>query len=250
VLWSEPVGSHGTEITIQAPFGERAYHKVRRFLIVSERNKGHSICIPILTYANQGVLKRGVHPEDHAVVYTDKKNGPSLLHGEEGLMTKDPIRIEMTTPAEKLDRLSRLNFAKLYTIEHNIKVFFIGRVAKIHERALMEAYNETHPPFDPGPVSYMPKDDKFDLAGMAEQDNSQYQFAASPIPTATSYNSSQSYPYAGPTYVSTDATAYTAPPYSGPSYVSTDAAAYTATPSSSQTAQTAKYSAYDDAYDS
>jgi hypothetical protein len=231
VLWSEPQGAGGTEITVISRHDVNAFQKVRRFVITSMRNKGHSICLPILTYGMQGVLKYGVHPEDHAVVYTGKKNGPYLLHGEEGLMTKDPIRIEMNTPSERLDPLSRLNFAKLYTVEHNVKVSFIGRVAKNYERALMVAYNETHPPFDPGPASYKPKDDKFDLAGMAEQDNPQYPFAAMPTSTATSYRSSQSYPYAGSSYVSTDAHAYTAPP------------------SSSQTAQAAEYSAYDPAYD-
>jgi uncharacterized protein DUF6590 len=145
------VGSGGTEITVEAQYGERKFQKVRRFLIVSVRNKGHSICIPILTYGFQGVLKPGVHPEDHAVVYSSKKQGPCLLEREEGLMSKKPIWIEVTSEAHKLDPLSRLNFAKLYTIEHNVKVFFIGRVAKMYERALMVAYNEAHPPFDPGP---------------------------------------------------------------------------------------------------
>ena len=226
------MGSGGTEITVQAPYGERAYHKVRRFLIVSEKNKGHSICMPILTYGYQGVLKRGVCPEDHAVVYSSKRRGPYMLEDEKRLMTKHPIRVEVIKDAHKMDPLSRLNYAKLYTIEHNVKVLFIGKVAKNFERYVKLGYNEAHPPFDPGPLSYEPDDDDFELVGMAEQEAPQYPVEAIPNSTTTSYRSSQSYPYGEPSYVSTDATAYEA------------------TPSSSQTAQAAKYSAYDDAYDS
>ncbi|KAH8745335.1 hypothetical protein F5882DRAFT_235302, partial [Hyaloscypha sp. PMI_1271] len=128
VLWSEPVGSGGTEITTDAKYGEKAFHKIRRFLIVKNK-KGHSLCIPILTYGFQGVLKYGVHPIDHAVVYSSRRDGPYISDREEGLMTKKPIRIEIKDPAHKLDPLSRLNYAKVYTVEHNVKVLFIGKVA-------------------------------------------------------------------------------------------------------------------------
>ncbi len=48
VLWSEPNGTGGTEITERVPaaLGENAHHKVRRFLIVDPR-KGHCICLSV-----------------------------------------------------------------------------------------------------------------------------------------------------------------------------------------------------------
>jgi hypothetical protein len=113
------------------------------------------------------VLKPGVHPDDHAVVYSSKKDGPYLLEREEGLMSKSPIRIEVTSEAHKLDPLSRLNYAKLYTVEHNVKVFFIGQVAQKYERALIIAYNEAHPPLDPGPQDHVGSSE--DLTSFAEQ---------------------------------------------------------------------------------
>ncbi len=232
MLWSEPVGSGGTEITTaKGPYGERYFAKVRRFLIVSAIHRGHSICLPIMTYSMQGVLKAGVHPEDHAVVYSSRRDGRYLLEREEGLMPKSPIRIEMNSPREKLDLLSRLNYAKVYTVEHNVKVFFIGRVAKECEHALIVAYNKAHPPLGPGPVPYEPDEDSFELLGTAKEDGPQYTLGAIPTSTATSYISSQSYPYAGSSDVSTDAHAYTAPP------------------TSSQTVQAAECSAYDPTYD-
>ncbi len=179
VLWSEPVGSGGTEITAEFPHSGRAFHKVRRFLIVSERNKGHSICIPILTYGNQGVLKRGVHPEDHAVVYSSKTRGPYLLEDEKGLMTKHPIRVEVFMDSQKLDPLSRLNYAKLYTVEHNVKVFFIGRVAKNYEKDVMKGYNEAHPPFNTtGPSFHQGSHE--DLTIAAEGDDPHYPLTEEP----------------------------------------------------------------------
>lgn len=194
MLWSEPVGSGGTEITVDSRYGERAFHKVRRFVITDTTNRGHSICVPILTYGYQGVLKPGIHPEDHAVVYSSRREGPYILKGEEGLMTKDPIRIEMDNPSERLDPLTRLNYAKLYTVEHNVKVFFIGRVAKTYERTLMVAYNEAHPPFDPGPASYKPDDDGFELLDLAKEDDPQYPLGAMTTETASTYTAATAFP--------------------------------------------------------
>jgi hypothetical protein len=111
------------------------------------------------------VLKPGVHPEDHAVVYSSKR--PSFLEREEGLMSKSPIRIEVISDAHKLDPLSRLNYAKLYTVEHNVKVFFIGHVVKKYERPLIIAYNEAHPPLDPGPQDHLASSEE--LTSFAEQ---------------------------------------------------------------------------------
>jgi hypothetical protein len=181
VLWSEPVGSSGTEITAEGPHGERYFQKVRRFLIVSEKNRGHSICIPILTYGNQGVLKRGVHPEDHAVVYSSRRDGPYVLEREKGLMSKHPIRIEVINDAQKLDPLSRLNYAKLYTVEHNVKVCFIGRVARNYERDVRHGYNEAHPPFMAGPSHHQGSFE--DLTSFAGQDDLPQAYQVPEYPT-------------------------------------------------------------------
>ncbi|PMD23432.1 hypothetical protein NA56DRAFT_71340 [Hyaloscypha hepaticicola] len=229
VLWSEPVGTGGTEITADFPHSESAFHKVRRFLIVSERNKGHSICIPILTYGNQGVLKRGVHPEDHAVIYSSKSKGPYVLEREKGLMTKHPIRVELFKESQKLDPLSRLNYAKLYTVEHNVKVFFIGRVAKNYERDVMNGYNEAHPPFsNAGPGLHQGSHE--DLTRGAEADDPHYPLAEEDDPQGSF------------------AATLTITPY-GPSYFGAGVSASMEQPSSSQTAQAAEHPAYDDGYD-
>jgi hypothetical protein len=111
---------------------------------------------PILTYGQQGVLKKGVHSEDHAVVFSSRKAGPSLLELEKGLMANKPIRIDLKDQSQKLDPLSRLNYAKIYTVEHNVKVLFIGRVAKNYEQEVIRAFNDAHPPLGPSRHKYRP----------------------------------------------------------------------------------------------
>jgi septum formation inhibitor-activating ATPase MinD len=45
-------------------------------------------------------------------------------------LIKKPVRMEHYSERYKLDPASRVNYTKIYTIEHNIKVKIIG---KIHE---------------------------------------------------------------------------------------------------------------------
>jgi hypothetical protein len=154
VLWSEPTGSTGTEITV-AKFGEKAYHKVRRFVIIESR-KGHCICIPILTYGGQGTLKNGVHADDHAVIYTSKSEGPVLLKtksGRQEKLKKKAIRMNPINLSHKLDYASRVNYAKVYTVEHNVKVFFIGAIAHSSQQQLVSDYNLAHPQIPNAPPS-------------------------------------------------------------------------------------------------
>jgi hypothetical protein len=116
-----------------------------------------------MTYGGQGTLKYGVHGADHGAIYSSRREGPQILPGE-GL-SKEPIRVDVISSSDKLDPLSRINYTKLYTIEHNVKVFFFGRVAPRYEQTLVDAYNETHQPLPNRP--YQPTeliDDTFQHA--------------------------------------------------------------------------------------
>lgn len=48
--------------------------------------------------------------------------------------------------SHKLDPTSRLNYAKLYTVEHNVKVCFIGRIAQSSQQQLTTDFNSTNGP--------------------------------------------------------------------------------------------------------
>ncbi|KAG9230906.1 hypothetical protein BJ875DRAFT_345666, partial [Amylocarpus encephaloides] len=125
MVWSEPRGvgaSNPTEITYDGSF-----EKTRRFVIISNFD-GHSLCLAISTYTNQGVMKHGVKAKDHAMIFSTE-NAPPLIKGELERGLKTPaIKINLDNSRDKLDAASRINFAKVYTIEHNSNVKFIGHV--------------------------------------------------------------------------------------------------------------------------
>lgn len=50
-----------------------------------------------------------------------------MLDGEPELGF-DPVRADLYEKPERLDRASRVNYAKLTIVEHNLRVWFIGRV--------------------------------------------------------------------------------------------------------------------------
>jgi hypothetical protein len=54
----------------------------------------------------------------------------------EGL-TKKGICVNLSDKRDKLDVTSRINYAKVYTIEYNVKVHFIGKVDPDHRPRLL-----------------------------------------------------------------------------------------------------------------
>ena len=83
------------------------------------------------------------------MIYTDKR--PPLRPGEkEKGLTRAAIRVEPASPRHQLDPLSRLNYAKLYTVEYNVKVWFVGSVNSKSEHHLIADYNDVHPPMGTG----------------------------------------------------------------------------------------------------
>jgi hypothetical protein len=65
---------------------------------------------------------------DHAIIHTTNRP-PKELPGETELVKK-PLQVIANNSRHKLDRASRVNFAKIYTVEHNMKVLFIGNLNK------------------------------------------------------------------------------------------------------------------------
>lgn len=81
---------------------------------------------PVLTYERRACTKNGVKPEKHGIVYP-VFGRPQLLAKESGLGF-EPVRLELDYATEKLAKESRINYSKLVTVEHNVHVFFIGRI--------------------------------------------------------------------------------------------------------------------------
>jgi hypothetical protein len=96
---------------------------------------------PILTYGRQATTKSGVKSEDHAIIYTGVKP-PREIDGEEKLRLH-PIQVIPRTPRDKLEKESRINYRKIYTVEHNVKVYFMGHVAPSSQDHLYTDFDTT-----------------------------------------------------------------------------------------------------------
>ncbi|KJZ75621.1 hypothetical protein HIM_05084 [Hirsutella minnesotensis 3608] len=146
VHWSEPQGSgneHAPSVSgrqeIQNRFGTKFFVGFRRFIVIAN-DQGHSTCVPILTYGGKGCKKKGVKPQKHGIIH-ERNHKARLLDGEPKLGFP-PVAVEMTEEGEKLSRESRVNYSKLVTVEHNVKVFFIGSVVSKDWDAVRDAVNQ------------------------------------------------------------------------------------------------------------
>ncbi|KAE8153758.1 hypothetical protein BDV25DRAFT_136511 [Aspergillus avenaceus] len=135
VLWTEGLGSTAIQAGVTSlaseevypgRFGELFYHSIRR-MVVWRREGQCSWCFPVHTYGGRGVAKPGVDPTKHTIVHIEGTQ--PFRAADEPIMTKEPLEIKLTSPEERLDRMSRLNFGKCHTVEHNLKVLPIGEIS-------------------------------------------------------------------------------------------------------------------------
>jgi uncharacterized protein DUF6590 len=73
----------------------------------------------IHTYQNQGIPAHNVHARSHIVIYSGEQP-PALVPGEdEVILKRDAIKVILDPRREPLLPTSRLNLAKIYTVEHS-----------------------------------------------------------------------------------------------------------------------------------
>jgi len=90
-----------------------------------------------LTYQHQGPSKAGINREDHAYIYMVDQPPKRFKNN----LVNEPVVIKGKSPRDKLDADSCINYAKIYTVEHNVKVFFIGQLAQTSEKRVLLAVN-------------------------------------------------------------------------------------------------------------
>ncbi|KFX97575.1 hypothetical protein O988_04809 [Pseudogymnoascus sp. VKM F-3808] len=176
VLWSEPRGTQNRDDD-----GE-GYSAMKSWLTRTHLQGACSI--PILTYSKRGSNKPGIKPEHHAIIYTElnqanrsrhHRQTPQVSEGETPLPNA-PIRVEPNEARHQLTMSSRLNYAKVYTIEHNVKVCFVGRIHKnsmgefdaTYARIQHQQDNESLPVTIVGPIQ---EDDEGFMAEETEGEN-------------------------------------------------------------------------------
>ena len=105
-------------------------YKYNRRLVIVKAGHGFCWCVPISTYGTHGLRRAGLTTEDieaHAIIFVESDR-PRPLVGEPAI-SKRPIAVVPASEDQRLDPASRINFAKVYTVEHNAKVMDIGRVS-------------------------------------------------------------------------------------------------------------------------
>ncbi|ROW06213.1 hypothetical protein VMCG_04552 [Cytospora schulzeri] len=145
VMWPEPLGepmgggSRITEVIPLKDYKNNVWTGFRRFIVVAN-DDGNCTCVPILTYGNQGCLKYGVKPSKHGIVC--EQGRPPMPLANEPPLGFSPIHVRMAASNEHISGPSRVNYSKLVTVEHNVKVFFIGRVVDEDLAIVQSAVNE------------------------------------------------------------------------------------------------------------
>ncbi|KAL4938398.1 hypothetical protein BDV06DRAFT_231901 [Aspergillus oleicola] len=133
ILWHENDNSrsaYGTLVSrgpqYRGRFGELVYSTIRRLVVFKDSDQ-LSLCFAISTYGGQGVAKRGVDPSRHAIIYM--RDTRPAMSSQEPRMEKDPLEVVPEDPEQQLDLMSRLNFGRIYTVEHNVPMLPMGRIA-------------------------------------------------------------------------------------------------------------------------
>ncbi|MCJ1388257.1 hypothetical protein MMC18_001102 [Xylographa bjoerkii] len=94
----------------------------------------------ISTYSGQGATKRGLNQKSHCMLFTGDIPPPKLK--DEKKMNKEPIQMIPVNQTEKLDPRSRVDLAKTFPVEHNVKVKEVGMISNHHLRRLVQYVKE------------------------------------------------------------------------------------------------------------
>jgi hypothetical protein len=99
---------------------------------------------PIQTYTGRGVAKTAVTKNHHAIIFTGKepRRTKDEKPGKDELGMRPSVRVNALKKTDKLDPMSRINYAKIYTVEHNVKVYDFGQVDPQYEHILISNFND------------------------------------------------------------------------------------------------------------
>ncbi|KAG5980452.1 hypothetical protein E4U55_004014 [Claviceps digitariae] len=129
MYWSEPQGS-----------GEHKHQSSNHLCDIFHSGSYSCFDRPILTYGGKACNKNGVKPAKHGIIHEHGQKA-RMLDGEPKLGFP-AVQAHITEDGERLCKESRVNYSKLVTVEHNVKVFFIGSVAPESWPQVADAVND------------------------------------------------------------------------------------------------------------
>jgi hypothetical protein len=136
IAWHQSLGEDQPNPRIQNwvtydRFKEPILTHIQRMAVVKEGH-GFCWCVPINSYNGKGVAKSGLSSSDraaHAVIYMEGTR-PAISDAEDKMMDKIAIAVGPAGADRKFDVMSRINFGKVHTIEHNVKVMNVGNIRR------------------------------------------------------------------------------------------------------------------------
>lgn len=131
-------------VTVNTGAGKEATSAKIRLFVIIRPEKRHCICLPLITYSGQDTCKGGVEADNYAVLYSGET--PVTFKGERKKDMARSIRMIPSKTRHNLDDRSRLRYAEPFTVEYNVKVWFIGKFCQDSERQLLKDYNRVNPP--------------------------------------------------------------------------------------------------------
>jgi hypothetical protein len=138
-LWTDALGGNADSVdqtfVSEVIYKERVFSKVRRFIIVREGDRSVT-CLPVTSYNGVGPLKSGIQLSDHGFIYS--KAPPERI---EGMQTR-PLKLNLAKGAQNLRDLSLVNYAKVYTVETNVKVKDVGELDSESRRILRRYFRK------------------------------------------------------------------------------------------------------------
>ncbi|KAK5112694.1 hypothetical protein LTR85_011205 [Meristemomyces frigidus] len=116
-----------------------------KFVVIRD---GHSYCsaLSISTYGNRGAAARGIILSEHGIIHTGKQPPQPLpaetpSRGEKG-MCRTAVRVAMNDPGGRLPPLTRINYGKVFTIQHNVKVNYLGNTLSRSTGEMVRQFRE------------------------------------------------------------------------------------------------------------
>jgi hypothetical protein len=98
------------------------------------------------TYSGSGTLKRGLSPQDHAIIHVRGMPPEQTLNEK---LDRLPFAFDPVTAEHKISSASRINFAKAYSVEHFVKVCNVGKIVQEHlprlERYFLDSMSFSKP---------------------------------------------------------------------------------------------------------
>ncbi|KAK3075501.1 hypothetical protein LTR53_001118 [Teratosphaeriaceae sp. CCFEE 6253] len=123
-------------------YGQHIYTVPRRFVVVREGEWSCTV-LPITTYRGQSMRKDGIRIHEHGIIYTGKTPPEPTdvpRHGPQ--MQQHPLKVDPDDRTERLDPLSRIDYAKQHNLDHKHRVRPIGKVSQ-HSLPYLLAQYET-----------------------------------------------------------------------------------------------------------